>query len=126
VAALLPDLIQNVVDCFNSILKGTRIEEMVKSKGLIKAIGSGSKSDYANLKGHLILIIAFLDMISSSSFKSKLIKQQFIQAISFMIDNSESQKNNIVIDEFRRCLFLVTEAIAKHNKTLIQQNKDII
>jgi hypothetical protein len=75
VAALLPDLIQNVVDCFNSILKGTRIEEMVKSKGLIKAIGSGSKSDYANLKGHLILIIAFLDMISSSSFKSKLIKQ---------------------------------------------------
>ena len=30
------------------------------------------------------------------------------------------------MDEFRRALFLIVEAMAKHNKILISQNSDII
>lgn len=36
-----------------------------------------------------------------------------------MIENSESSKGGVVLDEFRRALFLVAESIAKHNKILI-------
>lgn len=31
-----------------------------------------------------------------------------------------------MMDEFRRALFLIAEAMAKHNKLLVSQNKEII
>jgi hypothetical protein len=65
-------------------------------------------------------------MINSSSFKSKICKQNFIETLSYMIDKSESLKSNQSMDEFRRALFLIAEAIAKHNKILITNHKDII
>lgn len=65
-------------------------------------------------------------MMNSSAFKSKICKQNFIQALSTMIENSESPKGGQILDEFRRALFLVAESIAKHNKILISQQKDII
>lgn len=71
------------------------------------------------------MILAFLEMIHSSSFKSKICKPLFIQAISYMIENSEVAKGPLM-DEFRRGLFLIAEAIAKHTKILVSQNKDII
>jgi single-stranded DNA-specific DHH superfamily exonuclease len=43
-----------------------------------------------------------------------------------MIDKSESLKSNQTMDEFRRALYLIAEAIAKHNKILITNHKDII
>jgi len=39
-----------------------------------------------------------------------------------MIEKSESARGSIVLEEFRRALFLVAEQIAKHNKLLISQN----
>ena len=42
-----------------------------------------------------------------------------------MIDNCENVKG-VIMDEFRRALFLIAEAIAKHTKILVNQNKDII
>lgn len=70
--------------------------------------------------------LAFHDMINSSAFKSKIVKQNFIQAISYMIDNCEPAKSTVQMDEFRRAIFLNVEAIAKHNKLLIANHKDII
>lgn len=42
-----------------------------------------------------------------------------------MIDNCENLKG-VMMDEFRRALFLIAEAIAKHSKVLVAQNKEII
>lgn len=36
-----------------------------------------------------------------------------------MIEHCESPKGGIVLDEFRRALFLLAESIAKHNKILV-------
>lgn len=71
------------------------------------------------------MIIAFLEMINSSSFKSKMSKSSFIQTLSYMLENSENSKT-VMMDEFRRALFLIAESIAKHTKILVNQNKDII
>lgn len=43
-----------------------------------------------------------------------------------MIENCESGKSSQAMDEFRRALFLVAESIAKHNKILVSQQKEII
>lgn len=72
------------------------------------------------------MILAFIDMMNSSAFKSKVCKQNFIQSLSSMIENCESPKGGVILDEFRRALFLVAESIAKHNKILISQHKEII
>jgi hypothetical protein len=42
-----------------------------------------------------------------------------------MIENCESVKGPMM-DEFRRALFLIAEAIAKHSKILVSHNKEII
>lgn len=43
-----------------------------------------------------------------------------------MIEKSENPKGGQILDEFRRSLFLLAESIAKHNKVLVTQNKEII
>jgi hypothetical protein len=57
----------------------------------------------------LLLILAFIELMTSSAFKSKICKPVFIQTLSQMIDNSESTRQSVVLDEFRRALFLVAE-----------------
>jgi hypothetical protein len=73
----------------------------------------------------MLLILAFYEMMMSSSLKSKIGKPQFIQAVSHMLEKSELVKSQ-AMDEFRRALFLIVEAMAKHNKILVSQNADII
>jgi len=43
-----------------------------------------------------------------------------------MIDNSEVVKGSQIMDEFRRVLYLIAESIAKNNKVLMTNTKDII
>jgi hypothetical protein len=71
------------------------------------------------LRGGLLVILAFIDMMNSSAFKSKVCKENFIQTLSLMIESSESAKGGAILDEFRRALFMVAESIAKHNRILI-------
>jgi len=87
---------------------------------------SGSKQEFQNLRnGGLLLILAFAEMMNSSSFKNKLGKRPFIEMVAMMLDNCENQKNQLM-DEYRRALFLIVESIAKHNKILVNQHKEII
>ncbi len=80
---------------------------------------SGSKSEFSNLKGGgILMVLVFTDMMNSSSFKGKIGKGIFIEMLSNMIENCESQKG-IVMDEYRKALFAIAEAIAKHNKILV-------
>ncbi len=75
------------------------------------------------------MTLPFLEMMNSSTFKGKICRPQFVQVLAQMIENSESgtrSTNPTVLDEVRRSLFLIAEALAKHNKLLITHHKDII
>jgi len=63
-------------------------------------------------------VLAFAEMMSSSSFKGKLGKGPFIEMLSNMIDQCEGSKSTMM-EEYRRALFLIVEAMAKHNKLLV-------
>jgi hypothetical protein len=43
-----------------------------------------------------------------------------------MIDNSEIVKGSQIMDEFRRVLYQIAESLAKNNKILMTNTKDII
>ena len=66
-----------------------------------------------------MLSLAFLEMINSSSYRQKICKSNFIQTLSFLLENSEVVKGSQIMDEFRRVLYLIAESIAKHNKVLV-------
>lgn len=75
------------------------------------------------------MTLPFLEMMNSSAFKAKTCRPQLITTLAQMIENCEpNQKtpNTAVIDELRRALYLISEALAKHNKLLITYHKEII
>lgn len=80
---------------------------------------SGSRKEFEHLKGGLLLILAFIELMSTSAFKSKVCKANFIQSLSYMIDKCENTRGSLILEEFRRGLYLVAEQIAKHNKLLV-------
>lgn len=68
----------------------------------------GPKSDFADLRGGLLLTLPFLEMLSSSAFKGKTCRPQFVQTLSGMIDKCEAQvgvKQMQTLEETRRALF---------------------
>jgi len=49
-----------------------------------------------------------------------------IQVLAYLFDNSEFETNNPTLDEFRVCLFQMLESMAKNNKILMNNTKDIM
>lgn len=73
------------------------------------------------------MALPFNEMMNSSAFKSKICRPQFVQVLSQMIDNCEGSGKNVgMLEELRRALYNIAEALAKHNKLLITHHKDII
>jgi hypothetical protein len=68
---MIPQLLSYATDSFNNYLAGSLKQDELKSKGLAKVL-SGSKSEFSSLKGGMLMIVAFQEMISSSSFKAKI------------------------------------------------------
>ena len=77
----------------------------------------GKAADFSNLRGNLLLQVAFCEMVNSSSFKHKLVKASFVEMLSHIIENGEKNKSAQSI-EFVRCTFNVVESIAKHSKII--------
>lgn len=50
---------------------------------------SKSKSEFKDLRGNLLLMLAFHEMLKSSSFKQKLVKGPFIELLANIIDKSD-------------------------------------
>lgn len=96
-----------------------------KSNGLKKVLKK-NKGEFQNLKGGLMMILPINEMISSSSFKSKISKKELIQTIAYLFENCEWTTNNKTLDEFRSCLFQILESMAKNTKFLISNSKDIL
>lgn len=96
-----------------------------KSQGLLR-VTQNSKKEFGNLKGGLLSILALNEMTSSSSFKSKICKQNMIQVLAYLFDNCEFAPNNLALQEFRICLFQILESMAKNSKILMSNSKDIL
>lgn len=88
---MIPQLLSYTKDAFNNYLAGSNKFEDSKSKGLLKVLEK-SKSEFSSLKGGMLMILSFHDMMNSSSFKSKIGKPQFIETISYMLEKCESVK----------------------------------
>jgi hypothetical protein len=84
-----------------------------------------SKSNFANLRGPMLYMLAFNDMLNSSSFKQKLAKPSLVEMLAVCLEQCEVTKSKQV-DEFRTAIFLVTESLAKHPKLLNQMTSDIL
>jgi hypothetical protein len=65
------------------------------------------------------MILPIHEMINSSSFKSKICKQNFIQVLGYLFDNCEELPGNKSMEEFRTCLFMILETMAKNSKLLL-------
>mmetsp|Transcript_12875 Transcript_12875/g.19948 ORF Transcript_12875/g.19948 Transcript_12875/m.19948 type:complete len:135 (+) Transcript_12875:2634-3038(+) len=71
-------------------------------------------------------ILVINEMVSSSSFKSKVCKQNLIQLLAHLFEKSEALKDDKALEQFRTCLFSILEAISKNNKLLMANSKDIM
>ena len=72
------------------------------------------------------MILAINEMIASSSFKSKICRQNLIQLMAFLFENCECLENNVTLDEFRTCQFQILESMAKNSKLLMTNSKDVM
>ena len=91
-------------DSFNQFIQGQLKTDAFRSAGLKKVL-QGSKKQFSNLKGGLMMILPINEMIASSSFKSKICKKNLIQLLAYLFENCEVMENNKTLDEFRTCLF---------------------
>ena len=73
-----------------------------------------------------MILLTINEMMTSSSFKSKICKQNLIQTLAYIFENCEFTTNNKCLDEFRTCLFMVLEQMAKNSKLLMSNSKDIL
>ena len=83
VAEMCPNLISQCSDAFKLCLqsKGVLPGEQKSLENLsqgVKNVLLKSKKEYSSLRGHMLLILAFNEMLNSSSFKQKLSKPGFI------------------------------------------------
>ena len=77
------------------------------------------------MRGSLLMVLAFNEMLNSSSFKQKLAKAPLIEMLASNIDSCEVIKSKQV-DEFRNANFLVAESLAKHPKLINLLAKEIL
>lgn len=62
-------------------------------------------------------MVAFNEMVNSSSFKQKLVQRDFVEILAHIIESCEVCKTPLV-EEFRRASFAVVESLSKHIKIL--------
>jgi hypothetical protein len=74
----------------------------------------------------MLYIVVINEMISSSSFKSKICKQNLIHLLTYLFENCECKKDDPTLEEFRTALFQILESLAKNTKLLMSNSKDIM
>ena len=85
VAELCPALITQCGEAFRLALEnnGELPVERTNNPSLgVRNVLSKSKSEYGALRGNLLLMLAFLEMLKSSSFKQKLVKAPLIELLA--------------------------------------------
>jgi len=120
VSDMAPQLTTKVVETFKIFIQqhGTSQADprQLKSVG-IQNVQTKNNGEYANLRGDMLLMLAFNEMVNSSSFKQRLVKRDFVEMLAHIIEICEERKS-VQMDEFRRATFAVVESLSKHIKLL--------
>jgi len=91
VAKMVPSLINTCLDAFKQALENNGTlpnQEAPLSVGLRNVVNS-NKGEFKHLRGDLLLMLSFHEMLKSSSFKQKVVKDSFIEMLAFVIDKSD-------------------------------------
>ena len=125
---MVPSLIQQCQEAFQSALEsgGTLPNNKGQNPSLgVRNVLQNSKSEYSELRGNQLLMLAFLEMLKSSSFKQKLVKQPFIDLLTNIIEKSDQCKSE-QLKQFRKATFQVVDQLAKNTKLLNLHYNDIV
>ena len=66
-----------------------------------------------------MFILTVLEMVNSSSFKSKVGRKPLFELLNTLYQSSEIVPDTPVLIQFRECLFLTLESLAKNTKILL-------
>ena len=129
VSEMCPNLVNQVTDSFKQMIENNGNLPLEKSEqnpslGVLNVL-SRSKQEFANLRGNLLLMLSFHEMLKSSSFKQKLVKGPFIDMLATIIDGCETVSSP-QMNEFRKATFNVVDQLAKHSKLLNAHYNEII
>ena len=91
----------------------------------MKSVLQKSKSEFGALRGNLLLMLAFHEMLKSSSFKQKLVKGPFVELLATVIEKSD-QCQSTQLKQFRKATFYVVDQLAKNAKLLNTHYNDIV
>ena len=113
VSEMTPSLIQQCSEAFKVALEnnGTLPPEALGSNDLslsIRNVTQRNKGEFQNLRGNLLIMLAFNEMLKSSSFKQKLVRTQFIEMLAMIIEKSDECQSN-QLKEFRKATFQVVD-----------------
>ena len=128
VSEMCPNLINQCSDAFRLALENNG--ELPNDKSINYSLGirnvlQKSKTEFGALRGNLLLMLAFHEMLKSSSFKQKLVKGPFIEMLANVIDKSDQCTTN-QLKQFRKATFNVVDQLAKNAKLLNLHYNDIV
>lgn len=97
VAEICPTLITQCQEAFELALENGG--ELPADRGASPSLGvrntlAKQKNEFQHLRGGLLNMLAFLEMLKSSSFKQKLVKGPFIGLLAAIIDKSDQCTSN--------------------------------
>lgn len=73
----MPTMLSKLKEDFTQFMSNKLKSDGYKSAG-IQRVSKNSKKEFSNIKGGLMQILAINEMMASSSFKSKICKQNMI------------------------------------------------
>jgi hypothetical protein len=118
-------MLSTIKENFTQFKNGQLKDDNFNSYGM-KQVKARNNGQFKNMKGGLMYIITINEMISSSSFKSKICKKDLIGLLTFLFENCEFSKGDPVLDDFRIALFSILENLAKNTKLLMSNSKEIM
>lgn len=70
-------------------------------------------------------MLAFHEMLKSSSFKQKIVRPEFIEMLVLVVEKSD-ECQSAQLKEFRKATFQVIDQLAKNSKLLNQHYNEIV
>lgn len=107
VAEMVPSLINHCSEAFRLALENNGelpVDKNTNPSLAIRNVLNKNKNEYSALRGNLLLMLAFLEMLKSSSFKQKLVKPAFIEMLAAIIEKSD-QCQSLQMKQFRKATF---------------------
>ena len=128
VSEMCPSLITQCSEAFRLALEnnGEIPADKANNPSLaVRTVLQKSKSEYPALRGNLLLMLAFHEMLKSSSFKQKLVKPPFIELLASIIEKSDQCQTD-QLKQLRKATFCVIDQLAKNAKLLNMHYTDIV